>query len=89
MADNARHFQEQLVTYYPYVEPAPGDGDGLLAFLARHACLVVSDDFPCFIIPGMLQEAAATLDVPLEAVDSNGIFPMRATETLYPSYNFV
>ena len=48
MADNARSFARAPVRYYPYVEPRPGAGKGLLGALARRACLVVTDEFPCF-----------------------------------------
>src|SRR3954469_14737873 len=40
MADNARAFAAAGITYLPYVEPAAGDGAGLLAALARRACVV-------------------------------------------------
>ncbi|BCA80641.1 FAD-binding domain-containing protein [Desulfuromonas sp. AOP6] len=85
MADNARLLRESPVSYHPYVEPRPGAGEGLIPFLARSACAIVSDDFPCFILPDMLQTAAAQSSVAFTAVDSNGILPLRATETLYPS----
>ena len=51
------------MTYYPYLERKPGEGDGLLAALAKHACLVVSDDFPCFFLPQMLAAAARQIPV--------------------------
>ncbi|MCP3175626.1 deoxyribodipyrimidine photolyase [Desulfuromonas sp. KJ2020] len=85
MADNARLLRDSPVTYHPYVEPHPGAAKGLILFLARSACAIVSDDFPCFILPDMLQTAAAQCPVAFTAVDSNGILPLRATETLYPS----
>ncbi len=77
------------VTYYPYVEERPGAGRGLLAELARSATVVVTDDFPTFFIPEMLRAAADRIAVRLEAVDSNGLYPMRGTEKVYPSaYTF-
>ncbi|MDW7644419.1 MAG: FAD-binding domain-containing protein [Desulfuromonadales bacterium] len=85
MANNARLLRESPVSYHPYVEPQPGAAEGLIPFLARSACAIVSDDFPCFILPDMLQTAAAQSSVAFTAVDSNGILPLRATETLYPS----
>lgn len=79
MADNARAFAGSGVRYCPYVERAPGDGRGLLAALASRACLVVTDDWPGFFIPDMQAAAAERLDVLLEAVDSNGLWPVHAT----------
>ncbi|HVK84867.1 MAG TPA: deoxyribodipyrimidine photolyase, partial [Kofleriaceae bacterium] len=54
MADNARAFAAAGITYLPYVEPEPGAGRGLLAALARRACLVVTDEQPGFFLPHMV-----------------------------------
>jgi deoxyribodipyrimidine photo-lyase len=67
------------VHYYPYVEPEHGRGSGLLAKLASHACAVVTDDFPCFFLPTLVKVAARQVPVRMEAVDSNGLVPLRAT----------
>ncbi len=48
-------FAKSPVTYYPYLESRGGEGSGLLAILAKQACVVVSDDFPAFFLPAMLQ----------------------------------
>ncbi len=85
MADNARAFDQPGVTYLPYVEPAAGAGAGLLDALALGAAVVVTDDFPCFFLPRMVAAAAARLPVRLEAVDSNGLIPLAATDHAYPT----
>lgn len=85
MADNTRAFARRPVTYHPYLEPTPGAGRGLLKALARRACVVVTDDFPAFFLPRMLRAAAAQVDVLLEAVDGNGLIPLRATDHAYPT----
>jgi deoxyribodipyrimidine photo-lyase len=61
----------------------PGAGAGLLEALAREACVVVGDDWPCFFVPAMQAAAARRLDVALEVVDSNGLYPMRATTRVF------
>lgn len=77
------------VRYYPYIEDRPGAGRGLLAELSRRAAVVVTDDYPTFFVPAMLDAAAPQIRVAFEAVDSNGLVPMRATEKAYPSaYTF-
>lgn len=68
------------IIYYPYVEPKPGEGSGLLAALAKRACVVVTDDFPCFFLPQLVQLAGEQLPLQLEAVDSNGLVPLRGTD---------
>ncbi len=85
MAGHARRLAGTAVTYYPYVEPRPGAGSGLLAALARGACLVVTDDSPAFFFPRMVAAAAARLPVRLEAVDGNGLLPLAATDQVYPT----
>ena len=78
MADNQAHLQLQGVACYPYVEPRDGAGKGLVEALGARAAVVVTDDFPAFFLPRMLRSAAPRLTVRLEAVDSNGLLPMRA-----------
>jgi deoxyribodipyrimidine photo-lyase len=65
------------VTYFPWVEATPGAGMGLLDALAARARVVVTDDYPAFMLPAMAAGAAARLDVAVEAVDGNGLLPMR------------
>ena len=83
MASQAREFRGMPVLYHPYVEPAPGAGKGLLQALAARSCLIVTDDFPCFRLPGLVSAAARKVDVRLEKIDSNGLLPLRATEKVF------
>jgi deoxyribodipyrimidine photo-lyase len=85
MATNARAFGAAGITYLPYVEPDPGAGHGLLAALAKRACLVVTDEQPGFFLPHMVAAAGTQLPVRLEQVDGNGLLPLRATERAYPT----
>lgn len=76
IAEHAASLTRGAATYYPYVEPSPGAGSGLLAALARDACLVVGDWSPAFFFPRMLAAAGREVDVRLEAIDSNGLLPI-------------
>jgi deoxyribodipyrimidine photo-lyase len=76
MRDNARDAQWLGVNYWPFVETPDRPARGLVARLAERACLVVTDDFPCFIVPGQSEALAARASVPVFAVDSNGIVPL-------------
>jgi deoxyribodipyrimidine photo-lyase len=80
MADNAQTCASRGAEYFPYVEPRRGAGKGLLAALAENACVVVTDEFPCFFLPKMIASAAKQLPVLLEAIDSNGLLPIHATD---------
>lgn len=83
MAANEARFSEAGVCYYPYVEPEPRAGNGLLEALAKRACAVVTDDFPCYFLPRMVAVAARRIDVRCEAIDSNGLLPMRAPNRIF------
>ncbi|MGK4000551.1 deoxyribodipyrimidine photolyase [Sorangium sp. So ce1024] len=83
MADNARRFAAAGALYHPYVEPADGAGKGLLGALAARACVVVTDDYPCFFLPRMVASAARQVPVRLEQVDSNGLLPVRAADRVF------
>ncbi|HEY0510658.1 MAG TPA: deoxyribodipyrimidine photolyase [Thermoanaerobaculia bacterium] len=89
MADHAARLAGTDVLYYPYVEPEPGAGKGLLEALAILSCVVVTDDYPAFFLPRMVAAAAARLPVRLEAVDSNGLLPLRAADRdFYAAHHF-
>ena len=89
MAHNAAFFEKRAVAHHPYVEPEEGAGKGLLASLSEDACLVVTDDWPCFFLPRMQEAAADALEVRLEAVDGNGLVPIhRADKAFARAYDF-
>jgi deoxyribodipyrimidine photo-lyase len=83
MRANAAAFKQESVLYYPYLEPKIGAGKGALNWLAKRAAVVISDDFPCFFLPRMVTAAAEQIPVRFELVDSNGLFPMRATDRVF------
>ena len=90
MADNAAAFADTPAAYYPYVEASPGQGSGLVEALAARACMVVTDDYPCFFVPRMQAALAPRLTVRCDAVDSNGILPLSAArgKAYYSAYLF-
>ncbi len=83
MADNAQWLEGQAATYYPYLERKAGDGSGLIAALSQRACVVISDDFPCFFLPQMMAAAARQIPVKFELIDSNGILPMHSANKAF------
>lgn len=84
MRDQAAVFAKAEVLYLPYVERAHGEGKGMLALLASRAAVVVTDDFPAFFLRRMVRAAGTQLDVRLEAVDGNGLMPLRGTPNAFP-----
>ncbi len=79
MVANTTAFAKTTARYVPWVETRPGAGKGLLEALARQACVVIGDEFPCFFLPAMISAAATRLAVRFEVVDANGLLPLRAT----------
>lgn len=85
MAERARIFAKAGVFYYAYVEPRVRAGRGLVDALAERASVVVTDDFPCLFLPRMVESTAKRLAVKMEAVDSNGLLPLRAAKQAFVS----
>lgn len=83
MRDNAEAFAERGITYYPYLEQHVGQSDGLIEQLASEAVAVVTDDFPTFFLPRMLRKLAERIPCQFEAIDSNGMLPIRATNKVF------
>ncbi|MEO1366098.1 MAG: deoxyribodipyrimidine photolyase [Acidobacteriota bacterium] len=83
MVDNARAFDDAGVRYYAYLEPAAGEGRGLLEALAARAAVVVTDDYPAFFLPRMVTAAGDRLATRLDAVDSNGLLPLGAADKVH------
>jgi deoxyribodipyrimidine photo-lyase len=89
VADNFKALSKKSVLYYPYLEPKPEAGKGLLAAWTARASLVVCDWFPCFFVPRMLAAAAKKISVRSEAVDSCGLIPLSAPGKVFTrAYDF-
>jgi deoxyribodipyrimidine photo-lyase len=73
------------VTYLPWIEGRPGEQKGLLAGLAADAAVVVTDDYPAFHVPRRLEAARSQVPVRFEAVDANGLVPMRLADRAFPT----
>jgi deoxyribodipyrimidine photo-lyase len=76
MQANAARAKSLGLAYWPFVERAKDEGRGLLRRLSARAALVVTDDFPGFIAPAQSAALARAVEVPVFAVDSNGVVPL-------------
>ena len=83
MAEHTRALEHTPIGYHPYVEPEPGAGSGLLHSLSARAAAVVTDDSPTFLTPSLLRAAARLRECAVEAVDSCGLLPIRATDRAF------
>lgn len=88
MLEHRDHLADSSVGYYPFVEAYPGQGKGLLASLLDHAVEVITDEIPCFIVPGhnrALQRLAQQRGLRATAVDSCGLLPNRLLDKACPT----
>jgi deoxyribodipyrimidine photo-lyase len=89
MADQMSQFQKYGVRYLPYIEKKTGEGKGLIEALSANACLVVTDDWPCFITPKIVKAAGEKSSVHVEAVDIAGLLPVAAVPKVFArAYHF-
>jgi deoxyribodipyrimidine photo-lyase len=85
MRDNRQALKDTGAFYYPYVEPVPGAGKGLLKELSGKACVTISDYFPCFFLPKMTLAASLQVACWMDQVDSNGLLPLFETDQVFVS----
>jgi deoxyribodipyrimidine photo-lyase len=83
MIDNAERVAQSAAAYCGYVEPCPNHGHGLMESIAKQACVVVTDDYPCFFHPKLYSRIAKDWDCAIEIVDSNTILPMREADRTF------
>jgi len=77
VAEKHTEFSERGIRYIFYLQRNRRDPKHTVARLAREAALLVTDDYPCFIIPEHNQRIAQ-LSLPVYAVDANGMVPLSA-----------
>jgi deoxyribodipyrimidine photo-lyase len=78
--EKKEEFERLGIRYIFYLQKDGNSPKNAVASLARDAALIVTDDFPCFIVPGHNRRIAELASVPVHAVDSNGIIPMSKFE---------
>ena len=77
VAEKYEEFAERGIRYVFYLQRNKQDPKNTVARLAREAALLVTDDYPCFIIP-QHNARIAELKLPVYAVDANGMVPLSA-----------
>lgn len=74
--EKQKEFERLGIRYIFYLQKDEHSPKNTVASLAKDAALIVTDDFPCFIIPGHNRRIAEHASIPVHAVDSNGIIPV-------------
>ncbi len=79
--NNQREFAQRRVRYCFYLMPDAQTGNRrAVAQLAQEAALLVTDDFPAFIIPQHNRAIVKQVDCPVYAIDTNSVVPIRESD---------
>lgn len=73
-------FEKLGATYIFYLQKDDDSPKQTVKKIAKDAALIITDDFPCFIIPEHNKAIVEKADIPVYTVDSNGIIPMSKFE---------
>lgn len=74
--EKKREFEDLGIRYLFYLQKDESSPKQTIARLATEAACIVTDDYPCFIIPEHNRRIAERASLPVYLVDSNGIIPM-------------
>jgi deoxyribodipyrimidine photo-lyase len=77
MMNNGNAFEDSPITYIPYVETKPGEGQGLLEKWQEYADVMVIDDFPVYYPMRVMEIAISIGKCDIHSVDSNGFMSLR------------
>lgn len=87
-------FTSMGIRYIFYLQENKDSPRNTVADLCKDAAVLVTDDFPCFIIPEHNKHITERVKLPVYAVDSNGMIPLRrftkeeyAARTIRPKVN--
>lgn len=92
--EKRRAFEKLGIKYVFFLQKDKHAPKQVVAKIAEKAALIVTDDFPCFIIPQHNAAIVEKAKIPVYAVDSNGIIPLSlfekeeyAARTIRPKIN--
>ncbi len=78
--EKREEFAKLGIKYIFYLQKDENSPKDTVAQIAKDAALIVTDDFPCFIIPKHNAAIVRKAEIPVFAVDSNGVIPMSKFE---------
>jgi deoxyribodipyrimidine photo-lyase len=80
VAEKRAEFEKLGIRYIFYLQKDAQSPKQTVARIAENAALIVTDDFPCFIIPKHNKAIAERAEIPVFQVDSNGVIPLSRFE---------
>lgn len=78
--EKRKAFAARGIKYIFYLQKDERSPRETVAQIAKNAALIVTDDFPCFIIPAHNAAIVRRAEIPVYAVDSNGVVPLSRFE---------
>ncbi|MCU0681522.1 MAG: hypothetical protein MUF34_04555 [Polyangiaceae bacterium] len=72
----AARYRARGAAYAFFLPKTPAEARGVFAALAARAALVVTDDYPSFLVPAHLARTAAACPCPCVAFDDNAVTPL-------------
>lgn len=89
MKEHQEYAIDQGLNYVSFVEQEPGQYENLLKNLASNASVLVTDEYPVFIMRKRNELYPKEMDIPYVTVDSNGLIPLGLTDKdPYSAYFF-
>ncbi len=89
MKEHLDYAEQQNLNYISFVEEKTGQYEKLLKDLAENACLLITDEYPVFIMRERNERYPELFKIPYITVDSNGLIPLGITEKdPYSAYLF-
>jgi len=89
MKEHLEYAVERDLNYVSFVEQNAGEYDKLLRELASNASILVTDEYPVFIMKERNKTYPTELNIPYVTVDSNGLIPFGLTDKdPYSAYFF-
>ena len=78
--EKRRELERLGIRYVFYLQKDERSPKQTVAKLTKDAACIVTDDYPCFIIPEHNSRVSQRAGIPVYAVDSNGVIPMSKFE---------
>lgn len=89
MKEHLDYAKSQGLNYISFIEEIPGQYDRLLSDLTKRASVLVTDEYPVFIMRERNTRYPTKFNLPYYTVDSNGLIPLGITEKdPYSAYLF-
>jgi deoxyribodipyrimidine photo-lyase len=80
---------EKNLNYYSFLEEEAGQYPALFQELVKKSALIITDEYPVFIMRERNERIPGEVDVPYITVDANGIIPLGVSDSApYSAYIF-